>query len=128
MIPEFKKNRINTKILSKGTCYTIKKEFQANVPYPHQKVIFAMKITDSEIGYFKDLAPNLIFATTKETNIKITEDCIITTTADYYQKESDFLKYYDDTSEKISEFIAEYQEERKQRQSNKNIQKPRRRK
>lgn len=133
MIPEFKDKIINKLIISPyGDCYSIKKEYESNVKYPHQKVVFATLVSGELLNKLKDLNPNLLFKTTTGGEVKIKEDCVITTTADFYNTEEDFFKYYIESAESIDSFIREYQESRKNKNQNKagnkNISRPMKRK
>ena len=127
MIPEFKDKKVNRFLINNGECYSIKTKFENSVSSPYQKVVFAVEAKDLLFKELKDFNPNLRMETTKNTILKVTESCIVTTSADYYQSKEEFLKYYEETTERIDDFIRAYQEERKSRIENKKVNTPKRR-
>lgn len=127
MTPEFKDKKVNKFLINNGECYSIKTQFENSVSSPYQKVVFAVEVKDLSFNELKDINPELKMETTKNTILKVTENCIVTTSADYYQSKEEFLKYYEETTERIDEFIRAYQEERKSRLENKKTHTPKRR-
>lgn len=118
MIPKFKSKKVDNLIIEYGDCYTIKRKYEEQLSNPFQKVVFAALIEGDIINELKDLSPELSFESVSGKQIKIKKGNVITTTADIYDDDEEFLFLYDETAERISEFMAEYEAERKQKNAN----------
>jgi benzoyl-CoA reductase/2-hydroxyglutaryl-CoA dehydratase subunit BcrC/BadD/HgdB len=112
--PKFKNRYLNDLIIENGDCYTIKPQYETKVAHPSQVVVFAIPADGDLLSELKDIDPKLIFETTKGQPIKIIENSIITTSADFYGSYEKFRNFYDKTDDKIKEFWMAYSSSKKQ--------------
>lgn len=126
--PKFKNKYLNDFIIEKGNCFTVKPQFETKLPHPSQRVVFAIEVSKEMTSEMRDIAPDLVFETTKDKPSRLVEGAIITTSADMYGSMEKFLSFYVNTDEKIKEFWESYSSDQPaQKASNKATAAPRRR-
>lgn len=120
MNPKFKDKKVDSLVIDYGDCYTIKRKYESQLSSPFQKVVFAALIDGEIINELRDISPDMTFESVSGKKVKIKKGSVVTTTADIYDDDDDFLLLYEETSERISEFMSEYQSENKNKKSQSN--------
>lgn len=119
MNPRFKDKKVENLIMQYGDCYTIKRKYESQLSNPFQKVVFAVLIEGDVLNELKDVSPELIFESLSGKKISVASGNVITTTADSYDDDNEFLLFYEETTERIKEQVQAYFAEKNAKKGNK---------